>query len=299
MAIIGPDTLDECIAIATELREVAERIGDHEHVVDGYIQRVSARIVTGDVAGVIADLDAAEPLTRRLGQPALMWDVCGARAMVAIAVGNFADAARLIEEEDALGAQAVPSAKPVVHVQRYLLAELRGRVAEGAGEVRGLAAANPARPVFGCLEAYVDARLGRAREAELALSSIVVEEIPFDQEWLFAMSLLAETAVLVGDADVAAAVYRALEPWAALNVADIAEAVRGSVSRYLGLLAGSLGRRDDAARHFEDALAANERMGLRPWLALTQYDYARLVDSPDLRGQALAGFDELGMAAPA
>jgi hypothetical protein len=89
-----------------------------------------------------------------------------------------------------------------------------------------------------------------------------------------------------------------------LSAVDVAEGFRGSVSRYLGLLAETLGRRDEAARHFEDALAANQRMGVRPWLAYTQHDYARLLDerNPEraavLRAEARATFAELGMVVP-
>jgi len=49
---------------------------------------------------------------------------------------------------------------------------------------------------------------------------------------------------------------------------------RGSVARSLGLLAAILGRWDEAAAHFEGALIQNQRLGLRVWLAQTQYDYA-------------------------
>lgn len=51
----------------------------------------------------------------------------------------------------------------------------------------------------------------------------------------------------------------------------------GALSRYLGLLAGLLERWDDAARHFEDALAMNERMQTPVWLAYTQYQYAAML----------------------
>jgi hypothetical protein len=80
------------------------------------------------------------------------------------------------------------------------------------------------------------------------------------------------------------------------------------VSRYLGLLAQALDRCDDAIDHFEDALAINERMGARPWLAHTREDYARLLlerGSQDDRERgnvlltsALTTYRELGMAGP-
>ncbi len=113
----------------------------------------------------------------------------------------------------------------------------------------------------------------------------------------------------MGDADSAEVLYRLLLPWAAFNVADQPEAIRGSVSRYLGLLAAMLERWNEAFRHFEDALAMNERMGARPWLARTQHDYARMLlarDDPGdaekaelLFSHALTTYRELGMPAPA
>jgi tetratricopeptide (TPR) repeat protein len=66
------------------------------------------------------------------------------------------------------------------------------------------------------------------------------------------------------------------------------------------------GRYDDARRHFEDALAMNQRLGARPWLAHTQNDYAQMLlahgaagDRPraeELQDQALATYRELGIA---
>ena len=81
--------------------------------------------------------------------------------------------------------------------------------------------------------------------------------------------------------------------------------MRGSVSRYLGLLAWTISQPDDAARHFEDALEMNERMGALPWLAHSRADYARMLEARGgdgdgeraraLAGAAIAGFRELGM----
>ena len=72
-----------------------------------------------------------------------------------------------------------------------------------------------------------------------------------------------------------------------------------------GLLAATIGRPDDASRHFEEALATNERIGVRPWLACTQCDYARALLDHDASGNtdkarlllsdALTTYRELGM----
>ena len=91
------------------------------------------------------------------------------------------------------------------------------------------------------------------------------------------MSLLAETSSLVGDIDHATNAYRLLAPWAAFNVANYPEAIRGSVSRYLGILATTTKHWPDAERHFDDALAMNEKMGALPWVAHTRVDYAAML----------------------
>ena len=54
------------------------------------------------------------------------------------------------------------------------------------------------------------------------------------------------------------------------------------MARYIGLLAWTLGRLDDAEAHFKAAEAMNERIGARPWLAYTREDHARLLN---LRGE--------------
>jgi DNA-binding CsgD family transcriptional regulator len=60
----------------------------------------------------------------------------------------------------------------------------------------------------------------------------------------------------------------------------------GAASRYLGLLAATMEHWQNAEEHFEDALAMNTRMGARPWLAHTQYDYATMLSARNQAGDA-------------
>jgi tetratricopeptide (TPR) repeat protein len=83
------------------------------------------------------------------------------------------------------------------------------------------------------------------------------------------------------------------------------DVMTGAVSLYLGILAETMQRWDDAARHFEDAIATNERIGARPWLAHARHDLAatllargRREDTERARlllSQALTTYRELGM----
>jgi tetratricopeptide (TPR) repeat protein len=280
-------------------------------VVNALDHRRTARVTAGEIAGTADDLAGDTRLARGLRQPFQLWQVESSRAMLALAKGSLAEAEELVPRARALGEKAQPAvAIPVYRLQRYTLCEFRGRLADVLPEIRDSVAEYPTRPVFRCALAHCHARLGRLAESARAFGEIEPAEfvLPFDQEWLLGMSMLAETSALLRRRDSATVLYRLLTPWAELNVGDHPEAIRGSVARYLGILASAVERWDDAELHFEAAIAANERMGLRPWLALTRHDYARMLvaraGSGDreradrLLGQALAGYRELGMMPP-
>ena len=311
-AVLAPDTMAEILALGGELLDVATRSGDRERVVGGHMLRIMAQLQAGEIRGVEADLDASAHVAEELRQPDRLWEVRAARAMLAVAVGRFREAEAIVEEALALGEPAMPAAAiPIHHLQRYTLCEFRGGLGELEPAIRDLVAANPSRRVFRCVLAHLYARIGRRDAASAIVADLARDDfaaLPFEQEWLFAMSLLAETVALLGDSDRAASLYRLLVPYAACNAADLPEGMRGSVSRHLALLAWTMSLPADAVRHFEDALAMNERMGLRPWLADTQAACARVLEARGedgdrgraaaLAAAAQATCRELGMALP-
>jgi AAA ATPase domain len=287
-AILGPDTVAECLDLGSELCRLANRIGDRERVVAGHLWRLIAQLQRGDVREAAVDVETMSRIANELRQPAQLWMAVSAKAMLAVAAGRLADAEELVTQALALGERAQPRfAINVYRVQRYTLSQLRGCLEEVEPTIRDLVAEYPARPVFRCALAHLCAQLGRTEDAQRELADLARDEfsaVPVDLEWLLGMSLLAETSALLAARDSAPVLYRLLLPWATFNVADTPEWMRGSVSRYLGLLAATLERWGDAARHFEDALAANERMGARPWAAHTENDYARMLCARDGRG---------------
>ena len=66
-----------------------------------------------------------------------------------------------------------------------------------------------------------------------------------------------------------------------MNAMAAGEVGLGPVARYLGICAATTGRWDEAAAHFEDAMAMNERLGARPLLAHTQAHYGRMLHARD------------------
>ena len=72
----------------------------------------------------------------------------------------------------------------------------------------------------------------------------------------------------------------------------------GSMEYALARLAATRGEAETAAAHFETALESNRRIGARPHLARTQYEYARmlLAAEPASRGDRGRGHELLAEA---
>ena len=92
------------------------------------------------------------------------------------------------------------------------------------------------------------------------------------------ITYLAEVCAFLRDTARAATLYHLLHPYAGRNViVGWSSGCYGAASRYLGMLATTMARWDEAEQHFQEALAMNTRTGARPWLAHTQHDYAAML----------------------
>lgn len=146
----------------------------------------------------------------------------------------------------------------------------------------------------------------QAREWFERLAANDFADVPRDASFLATLRLCVGLVRRPPDPRRAALLYEMLRPYAGRQiVSGTALLCTGSASRPLGQLATTMGNWEDAQRHFEDALAFDEKIGARPWLARTQYEYADMLrerGQPDdhenaqgLANQALAVFEELGM----
>ena len=147
--------------------------------------------------------------------------------------------------------------------------------------------------------ALIYCELGREREARAAFEQLAAHDfadVPQDGLWLTCLAYLAEVCAFLGDARRAATLYRLLLPYNGYTVVVGGTYVcYGAAARYLGMLATTMERWEDAAQHFEDALAMNARMGARPWLAHTQHQYAVMLlarNQPGDRDKAMSLLQE-------
>jgi tetratricopeptide (TPR) repeat protein len=280
-AIIGPDTVGECLEIANEFCAIAEQGGDLERSLPAFDHRRTVLVITGDLQTAQLDLARELEIVEILRQPAQLWQAYAASAMFALLIGPVANAEPLIAKAFEFGETSMPdTAGPDASPPTLLAGDFQGWADEVVPELADLADAFPARVAFRCALAHAHARVGNVQEAQELLTELGAERfsvLPFDQEWLWAASLLAETIVWIGDLEAAEVLYELVVPWVGLNASDHPEGFRGSVARDAGLLAAMLDRPDLAAGHFEDAIAANTKIGARVWVAYTKSDYGQLL----------------------
>jgi len=133
---------------------------------------------------------------------------------------------------------------------------------------------------------------------------------PLDVNWVTSMFLSAEVCGALRDARAAALMYPKLEPLAEqVGVSGIFTRCHGSLGYTAGVLAACMQHWDDAERHFEHAVAMNDRLGARPAAVRTRRAYAAMLldrNAPgdqaraaDLITAALAETDLLDMPAEA
>ena len=310
-SIMWPENPEERIGIASELMRVAKDAGEPERALAGRYYRTMTVLELGDLPSVKTELEIIARLAEELRQPAQLWLVVVTRATLAIFEGRFAEAEQLIVQALALGRRAQASDAVLSHrIQLFALHRERGGLESLEEMIARSIDEFPARPLFRCLLASLQAELGRESEARAGLEDLAADDfaaLPLRNEWLFSMGFLAEVAGSLGDARRAATMYKLLLPYAGRNACTADYICTGSVSRSLGVLAATMSRWNEGARHFEDALDMNAHMGARPWVARTQHDYARMLlarDGPgdreragELLDSALARAKELGMIA--
>jgi hypothetical protein len=91
------------------------------------------------------------------------------------------------------------------------------------------------------------------------------------------MSITAELAA-AADLPCRHELYELLSPFHDRVVTmDATYICMGAASYYLGRLAASLDRRDDALRHLDHAITLNDAIGARPWSRRASHERARLV----------------------
>jgi DNA-binding NarL/FixJ family response regulator len=315
-ALFATEDLDDRLTASTDLMHLGEQRGDREIAFQGHSLRLMDLLEAGDIQAANAELESLERLAQELRQPLALWEVTLTRAMRGLFDGRFAEGEARAHEAADVGQQMGSwAAASSYQIQMFWLRRQRGLLGEeDVAFLKQGAEQNPLLlTTYQARLAFLYAELGRTAEAWRELDRVEgrgFADLRRDSNWLYTVMYLAEACVLLRDTRRAAMLHELLLPFAARNIVQSRPRTLcfGATARYLGLLAATLGHWDAAARHFEDALAMNARMGSRPYVAQTQYDYAAMLlrspksevrgsksKIPELLDRALATARELGV----
>jgi len=294
--------LQEMRDLSSTMLVSAEMANDPEMLRVARYTAIKAAMYLGDVTAATDHLLHHEALSERSRIPQDMHVTSSTRAALALLEGKHDEAERWME--DARGfSDRLPSATQTYLMQLYVLRFQQGRVHEFEDLLRAVSASDGRARLFAAHWASDKGDLEWARRELKDITDHPVEQGGEEQLMLL---LGPDVCHAVGDLAGAGRLEKRIKPWSAINFGMGCTIYIGSASRQLGLLAETLGRLDDAERHFEDALAMNIRMGARPWVARTQLDYARMLRkrasdgdvarAQELLAAALATAQEIGMA---
>lgn len=307
-----PTMLAERLALTAEVEALADDLGSLELSSRAAYQRARTLLESGDPIGAESAMARSEQLRHQLRVPTMICVALVARAGWSIMRGA-PDA-----EQQALAAYELghsfgePFAGAFLAAQLFEIRYRQGRCAEIAEAVRAHAESMPQVPAFRAGLALLYCESHRLTEAREQFERLVASgfDLPLDSTWAGAMFHLSEVCGALHDARAAEVLYAKLEPLAG-QVAIVEGLVRcdGSLGHPAGVLAACMRHWQDAERHFEHAVAMNDRLGARPAAVRTRRAYAAMLldrnapgDQPraaDLITAALAESEPLDLPAEA
>jgi tetratricopeptide (TPR) repeat protein len=309
-ALWGPETLDERLEVATKILELAQSVGDRDLTLLGHRWRIVSLLELGDIASVERHIEEYAAMAEELKQPYQLWFAEVFRAMLAALQGRLAEGETLGQRALEVGSsQQGENAVQFFAAQLMTIRAHQGRLGEMEPAIRAYAEQFPEIVAIRAALAMIcalDGRLDDSRAQFEVAAANDFTDLPRDTTWLLSLTMLTHAAAALGDSGRAKLLYDLFVPYdSRAIVAGPAIVCHGSAAHYLGILAATIGSREDAARHFTDAIEMHERMGARPYLAHSLREYAALLQSGDSTAEhkranemlerALMLYEELGM----
>jgi DNA-binding SARP family transcriptional activator len=280
------------LEVVDEMIVAAEAAGDRESVLQAHNWRVVDLWELGRTDALRREIDDYERLAEELGLPHYRWYIPLWRSTLAMLAGGWDEASALTGEAEALGRRAADPNVPLhARLQREFPLQAQFRVAEIDPDWSVEQAGNSAVPApWLAVVAQVDARTGRHDSARELLERLTTAGVAMDVNWLQAC-LLADAAADVHDPAAAAYLRERLEPCADL----FAVLARGagcycSTELYLGRLAATVGRLEEAEARLRRAVAVNDAAGSTTFAAISMLRLGGVLAE---RGDAAAARDAL------
>ncbi|WP_433040801.1 ATP-binding protein [Dactylosporangium sp. CS-033363] len=283
----------DALADASGIVDAARRARDPGTELDGRVLVLTHLLEVGDGPAARRVLPELDRLAGTLRHPSARLVALSRRAALATLDGDFAEGARAATEAWEAGRRAgLPDADAVrwgqvhaiwvhtdvpaedldwtVRTLRELVAHSHRAFAHAPALVQFEAAAGDVEQARGRLDDLVEHGLDRQRP---------------DMVLVWALTHLAEAVCVLGAAEHARRVYRALLPYAGRAAVEAgAVSCSGATDFYLGRLAALDGDAESAGRHYRVAERLHRSLGARPMLARTLAELGEVAEARALAG---------------
>lgn len=295
------DPLEERMRLDLETLAIALETGDAHSVLHALRRLVNDRIEQGDIAAAEGHIDHYARVAAELREPRHRWFEHAALASIRTLQGRFDEAERLLVEAEAASGPGELAELAFLFTQKlvWCLASRRDERLLEFDEMLARALSHESEPYLHWLRVLVHVRLGDLDFARSGFARIGSGYHPR----FSGQSLTSGVAIALGEPALMATIYEVLSSCESHYSPQMT--FDGSHARALGSLSWALGRPDQAREHFEVALRENAKIGAKPWLAQTAFEYGRLLlesgnaddraRASELHAQALVIARELDM----
>jgi class 3 adenylate cyclase/tetratricopeptide (TPR) repeat protein len=285
-AITAPDTLQQRRRLVDELFDLARRLDDPavDYVVA--IWRFVIGVEAGDRAQVESAMAAGRAVAASVPNPTLGWAWRMFEAVWSAVQGDLEGSERAaVGAAEAGRAAGEPDATMMFGAQLFNVRFWQGRLGELADRAVRDTREQDSLPAHRASAALALIEVGRADEARELLLVEDLQGIPWEQTWSLAMTVWALVCARLGVVDRAGELYELLAPFSGQVVAAPASAF-GTFAWALGVLAATMGRYEEAERHFAAAAEIERRLGAPLFLARTHAAWARALIARGRPGDA-------------
>jgi DNA-binding CsgD family transcriptional regulator/tetratricopeptide (TPR) repeat protein len=279
ITVVTTDT-SQLLTTSTQLRDVAERVGDSWSAVYASGNMIRALIELGRVeeAGALLENHKATSDRGRF----LMFQFMGHvyDALLALAGGRFDDAENAAELAHALGDSSDTLHDAGVYgLQMFAIRREQGRLAEVLPLMRLLSEDEGDQAVWRPGLTVLYAELGMLDDARRELQLLAPNgfaAVPRDSVWPACLTFITEACVACGAVEHAATLMRELDRYAGHNLMVAMTICFGPADRLRGGLAQLLGHRQQADAYFRAAMSLADASASPVWRAHVQHDWAVL-----------------------
>ena len=284
----GPDSL-------ADRRVALDEIHSRRHELSGQLGivarvfRVATFLEDGCIDAMDREIEALEAELRVLGAPYGTWYPLMFRATQGLIRGEYDNAVGLARAYLEAGVKFDDA--NVLHSFGAQVGEaewLRGRAGAVLEASRQFAERYASMAEWRCVVAFFLAIVGRGAEAEALVDRLGVREfetVRRSSGSTIAMCSLAEASWRLRVKRWAPVLYEMLLPYRGQNaVAGFGVISWGSVSRFLGLLAGLMERWEDSEELLSQAIFSDSRAGAPSWISRSELALALVLDRRGTKG---------------